>query len=92
MHLSVDVLRKVLQAAQARAERAGAVAVDVKHLARDRCYDEWSTWCGAYQTGCVEEPEQATCLECLSAARDYGEACVVRKCELLDAKARRCSA
>lgn len=61
---------------------------EVRHLARDRCYDEWSTWCGVDGMGHAAEPSDATCLECLSAARAYGDECVTRKCELLDAEAR----
>lgn len=49
------------------------VSDEVKHLARDRCHDEWTTWCDAYQTGAVQEPEDATCATCLDQAAQYGE-------------------
>ncbi len=65
------------------------------HLySNQQAYGDSDVWCGTdrqFQEGEVESTSEigkVTCLDCLGAAREYGESCTVRKCELLDAAPR----
>lgn len=65
------------------------------HLySNQQAYGDSEIWCGSdeqYKRGEIEStdaPSKATCLDCLTAAHRYGQRCIVRKNELLDAVSR----
>lgn len=52
------------------------MAEDVVHLSKFCCYDEDTMWCDEYLTAVLQTRslDEATCLACLEAAIEYGDA------------------
>lgn len=63
----------------------------MKHLYSNRCHDESEVWCGdhgPWETEPTVMPEETTCVECVDAARSFGNRAWHRGAELMQERLR----